>query len=226
MLTTIAKRLISNSPEHFQHELKRLHFSRLIRNGTFIPDEPEMKVISEVVRPGDWVIDVGANVGHYTLHLANCAGDRGRVFAFEPLQETFSLLSANVHAAGKRNVTLINAAVSTAVHEAKMSVPKFEDNGMNNLYRAQISSSGDHSIFCMPLDSMVPDSHRIRLIKIDAEGHDLQVLIGASHLLHAHKPTIIVEAQEKGQIADWLSDRGYTITKATPTSPNITARPR
>lgn len=225
MLRALAKKILASSPSSVQQELKRLHFRRLIRRDKFVPEEAEMRVISELVQPGSWVIDVGANVGHYTLHLAACAGPGGRVFAFEPLLEAFALLTANVQASGFNNVTLINAAASSAVGEAKMSVPKFQASGMDNLYRAHLSSSGDHSIFCVPLDA-VPIEKPVRLIKIDAEGHDLQVLMGAEALIGKYQPILVVEAAVTGPIADWLTAHGYSISKAAPTSPNIVAQPR
>lgn len=200
-----------------------MHFQRQIRNRTFIPDEPEMKVISDLVKPGDWVIDVGANVGHYTLHMAACVGATGRVFAFEPLPETFALLTANVQAADTNNVTLINAAASNQTCISNMSVPKSQDHGMDNLYRAHLEPTGDHPVFCMPLDSM-PHSQPIKLIKIDAEGYDLEVLEGAEKLILAHKPIVIAESKGNDPITEWLVNRGYLVTKAAPNSPNIVAR--
>lgn len=223
MLNTIAKRIIAHTPSYVQQELKRLHFRKLIQKDRFVPvEEEEIAFIARTIRPGDCVIDVGANVGHYTLHMAACVGKQGRVFAFEPLLETFALLTANVQAGGYNNVTLINAGASSTIREAKMSVPKFESSGLDNLYRAHLSDDGDRSVLCFPLDAM-PFSEPIRLIKIDAEGHDLQVLKGAEQLVDLYKPMIIVESPDSGPIREWLLERGYTIIKVSFNSPNIIA---
>ncbi len=224
MLTGLAKKALALSPASFQREMKRLHFSRQIRRGRFIPAEAEMAVITELARPGACVLDVGANVGHYTCHLSACVGPDGRVVALEPLLDAFTLLAANVQAAGLNNVTLINAAASSAITEARMSVPKFEGSGLDNLYRAHIVSGGERSVLCVPLDSL-PLSAPVTLIKIDAEGHDLQVLMGAERILATQKPYLIVESPLEGPIAEWLVGHGYTVSKVHASSPNIVARP-
>lgn len=224
MITTLAKKIAGRLPSTYQQELKRLHFRRKIVRGRFVPQEPEMAIIAQHVSKGACVIDVGANIGHYTCHLASCVGPDGRVIALEPMLDAFCLLSANLQAAGFKNVTLLNLAASAKLSEARMSVPRFAESGMENLYRAHLTSEGDIAVLCATVDSL-PVQRRIELIKVDAEGHDLEVLMGAEKTLAQHKPMLIVEAQEQGEIADWLRSRGYTITKAEPKSPNIVGRP-
>jgi hypothetical protein len=70
MATPFWRRIIAVLPKHWQLELKRIHYRRRIRLGTFISDEPEFSILSKVVADGDWVVDVGANVGFYTKRLA------------------------------------------------------------------------------------------------------------------------------------------------------------
>lgn len=72
----------------------------------------EMAVIIKNVKPGQTVIDVGANIGLYTLLLAKLVGADGRVLAFEPGPVSFGLLTVNVHLNRYRNVTLENRAVT------------------------------------------------------------------------------------------------------------------
>jgi hypothetical protein len=76
----------------------------------------------------------------------------------------------------------------------------------------------------VPLDAL-PLPQRLRLIKIDAEGHDLQVLQGAEKLIQRDRPIIIVEGWESGAVARWLSVRQYTIHKRAG-SPNIVGKPQ
>ncbi len=65
---------------------------------------------------------------------------------------------------------------------------------------------------------------KIRLIKIDAEDHDLAVLQGAEKLISRDRPILIVESGEAGPIPQWLHDHGYTVSHFTG-SPNVVARP-
>jgi FkbM family methyltransferase len=223
MLTRWVKKIVSYLPERVQFELKRAHFLRQVRKGTFIPNEPELAEIPKLLRPGDWAIDVGANVGYYTCKLAEAVGPTGRVLSFEPMPGTFELLAANVRAAHAHNVTLFNAAASSSVCVAGMDVPRFTETGLDNYYQAHLSERGAHQVLCLPLD-IIPTPRPVRLVKIDAEGHDLQVLKGMEALIRKDRPVLIVEASEKGEISDWLRARGYAVARA-PGSSNIVAKP-
>ena len=90
------------------------------------------------MKPGDTVLDIGANIGHYTARLSNLVGANGRVIAFEPIPETFELLACNVARLAIQNVTLINAAACDSTTEVGMAVPGFE-SGLSNYYMAHIS---------------------------------------------------------------------------------------
>src|SRR5881296_3836076 len=106
------KRLASLFPHSWQQELKRHYYRRQIRRQTFETAEPEFKLLSSIVSPGDWVIDVGANIGHYTKQFSELVGSEGRIFALEPVPDTFALLAANASLFKYRNVTLLNVAAS------------------------------------------------------------------------------------------------------------------
>jgi len=114
MLPEVLNRL----PDSMRSPLKRMRYRAQIRGGTFISPEPDFRVLSNYLRPGEWAIDVGANVGHYTLRMSDIVGETGRVVAFEPIPETFKLLCANVR---RRNVTFLNAAASAKSSVAYMS---------------------------------------------------------------------------------------------------------
>jgi FkbM family methyltransferase len=214
---------IAHLPTSVQFELRRARYSWQIRRGSFVPDEPEMTEITRHVRAGDWVIDVGANIGYYTCHMARCVGASGRVLAFEPVATSFALLSANVRAIGATNVTLFNVALSSTATILSMAIPPYEHSRVKNYYQAHISPEGECSVFCLPLDA-IPIPGVVRLVKIDAEGHDLQVLLGMESLLQRDRPRLIIEASPSDPVASWLSERGYSI-RSTIASPNIVAEP-
>ncbi|MDX2502910.1 MAG: hypothetical protein QNL62_00330, partial [Gammaproteobacteria bacterium] len=84
----IVKRLASKLPKRIQQELKRRYFSYQIRNNKFETNEQEFACLDQWVGESDWVIDVGANIGHYTKRLSELVGGKGRVLAFEPIPDT------------------------------------------------------------------------------------------------------------------------------------------
>lgn len=219
----LLKTLAAQLPPRVQAELKRLHFARQIKAHTFETPEHEFKMLHELVRDGEWVIDVGANVGHYTKRLSELVGRNGRVIAFEPVPATFALLASNVELLENQNVTLINAAVSDQMRVVGMTMPRFE-SGLENYYEAHLTDATgtEFSVLTIPIDSMAI-VHKISLVKIDAEGHESSVLGGMQRLIAMHKPTLIVETGSN-TIIDQLSSLGYAAHRA-PDSANVVFRP-
>jgi len=215
--------VFSRLPAGVQFELRRLNFARQIRMVRFSSQEPEMGLVADYLKGGDWAIDVGANVGHYTCSMAKYVGASGRVLAFEPVPTSFALLAANVRASGMHNVTLFNLALSSEAAVSAMTIPRYTDSGVRNYYQARISGEGDFPVLCLRLDA-IPILGKVTLVKIDAEGHDLQVLIGMEGLLRKDRPVLIVEGSLSGSVAAWLGERGYRLRK-TAGSPNIVAEP-
>ena len=213
----LLKRLASKLPLRTQQALKRLHFRRQIRVGNFASAEPEYAKLSDWVAQGDWTIDIGANVGHYTARLSQLVGRSGRVLAFEPVPHTFELLVANIAALGAANVSLFNVAVSAEAKTVGMSIPQF-DTGLANNYEAEITTQGGQfDVLAIALDSLhLP--HRVRLIKIDVEGHELQALRGMQELLRRDQPRLIVEGTSES-VFEFLQALNYKFD-AIPQSPN------
>ena len=202
MLLKIAARL----PDSLQLELKRLRYARQIGRGDFRSPEPEYDLLPHWLAPGSVAIDVGANVGHYTLKLAGLVGPGGRVLAFEPVPTTFALLAANVQRSGSSNVTLINAAASNRAAFLNMVVPD-STPGVRNYYQAQLSDGGDLSVLSVTIDSLnLPPS--VALVKIDAEGHETAILDGMRQLIARDQPVLILE-RSSSQIVDSMEEAGY-----------------
>jgi FkbM family methyltransferase len=134
-------------------------------------------------------------------------GPSGRVIAFEPVPETFALLAANVARLPHRNVTLLNAAASDAARVQGMNIPRF-DTGLDNFYMAQLTDdAGALSVLCVTIDGL--DLHQpVRLVKVDAEGHEVAVLKGMRRVLERDRPLLIVE-DSSPEIATFLDGLGY-----------------
>jgi FkbM family methyltransferase len=177
-------------------------------------------MLSRFVACGDWVIDVGANVGFYTKRLAELVGPTGRVLAFEPVPETFVLLANNLECCGICNVTLINAAVSEMAGVAGMRIPQHADTGLKNFYQAHLLNTdvGELRVLTVSLDSFhIPKA--VRLVKIDAEGHELAVLKGMRETLARDRPILIVEMPGP-EVREMLRALDYTDARFAG-SPNV-----
>lgn len=67
-----------------------------IRRNSFKTTEIEYSLLDKWIRPGDWVLDIGANVGHYSLKFSELVGESGHVLLFEPVLSTVDLLASNI----------------------------------------------------------------------------------------------------------------------------------
>lgn len=216
------KRLSAFLPERWQIELKRIHYRRQIVNDQFATREPEFELLSQFVSSGDWVIDVGANIGKYTKRFSELVGASGRVIACEPVPRTFSLLAANVQLFGCSNVTLVNVAVSNKTAVIGMSIPRFS-TGLANYYQARVAdANAEFSVMTLPLDAFGFNA-RIAMVKIDTEGHEAFVLRGMTDILKRWRPCLLIETDSVDMPVE-LSALNYSASRL-PRSPNVIFTP-
>lgn len=211
------KRCAARLPHRWQSELKRMHFGRQIARNEFTTSETKFSMLADFVHQGDWVVDIGANVGQYTKRPSDLGGPSGREFAFEPVPATFALLAANAERFANANVSLFNAAVSVSLDVMGMAIPRFP-TGLVNHYEAHLthSPSSGVQVLTVPLDALGIE-HPVVLVKIDAEGHEAHVLAGMWALIERFKPVLIVETGSAGLIDD-LKTHGYRADRASGSS--------
>jgi FkbM family methyltransferase len=216
MLTWL-KKLASRLPESVQRSLKRRYYARRIRQNRFWPGDPDGAHLTDWVGEGDWVIDVGANIGTYAWVLSNLVGASGRVICFEPVGATFATLAANVRCFKHANVTLVNAAVSREVGLVGMMLP--ERHGHEAAYFARVvPARSSQSVLALKLDGLELGDVPIKLVKIDVEGHELAVIEGMIGLIERHRPYLIIEGTD-ARIEELLTPLGYRGS-CRPGSPN------
>ncbi len=212
----------SRLPEPLQNVLRRLRYRWLIRTQRFGADEPEFNRLAEWVGEGNWVVDVGANIGNYTLELSRLVGPTGRVIAVEPLPATFHILARHVALARCNNVTLLNVAASNGFSECGMTTPYF-DSGLRNPYQSKLSDDGESTVLAIALDGLGVEAP-VRLVKIDVEGHEMDVLRGMEGLIKRCHPILIVEG-DRQEFVEFLAPFGYT-RHVLAASPNTLFLPR
>lgn len=133
--------------------------------------------LTRVLRYGDVVVDVGANVGFITLAAAGMVGAAGRVYAIEPNPHTFRYLRSNVLLNKYRNVALVNCAVGAVSGHVRMS-----DVPLDDLNR--VLPDGPVRVRLRTLDELMVDEERdIRLLKVDVEGYEMEVFRGGPETL-------------------------------------------
>lgn len=155
--------------------------------------------VSRLVRPGDTVIDVGANVGLITLLAARLVGPDGIVHAFEPQPRLAALLTTSVALNGYDHVTVHGVALGDREDQLRLSVP-----GDNAGAASFVRSWPRSSTITVPVVEASEyleriGIERIRLVKIDVEGYEQTVLGGAEAFFERHPPdAILFECNERG----------------------------
>jgi len=160
-------------------------------------------VFRELLSPGDVCIDVGASIGYYTLLASLLVGEEGHVYAFEPAPEAYEALLANVRLNGLANVTAQATAVGSAEGHETLYDPWVVSNvGAASMLRQPDSAThGRRSrepldVPVRPLTALVPEPEleRARLVKIDVEGYEIEVLRGLEAVYErGGRPAIVVE---------------------------------
>ncbi len=161
-------------------------------------DPATIAVLERFVRPGDWFIDVGANIGLVTLTAAKLVGDSGRVLAFEPNVALADRLRLSLVRNEIRNVKLFPVALGEENTSAHLSTSIQHVTGtLRDGSGVEVTvRKGDDVLPQIPADSWV-------FVKIDVEGYELRVLRGMQSLLRRSKTIFFVEIT-----AEWISKLG------------------
>ena len=137
----------------------------------------ETTLFQELVTEGMNVIDIGANIGYYTLLAAKLVGERGKVFAFEPEPQNHALLLRNIEVNGYKNVTAVRKAAFDKTGKAELHLGEY--CGAHSLYQPYTNSPGTIAVDAISLDEYFEGKEcPINIIKIDVEGAEMTVLLG------------------------------------------------
>ena len=159
--------------------------------------EAEMRWFLAKMKEGDLFVDVGANIGIYTLHASRRVGKKGKVFAFEPTPETFSDLQQNVQSNRCSNVTCEKIALADQIGEARLvECGRAASNRISLLSTTEKStkiSVGTLDDYCIK-----NRIQKIDFIKVDIEGGEADFFSGGIQTLKKDKPIILFESAHTG----------------------------
>lgn len=195
--------------------------------------EPEtVRCYQGIVRPGDTVLDIGANIGAHTLPLAQAVGPSGKVFAFEPTDYAFAKLSRNaaLNPALASRILGLQMMLGDANSEGSRppmlysSWPLKDDEDLHRLHQGRLKTTTGASV--RTLDSALAAINLTRLdcVKVDIDGAECAMLRGARTVLTRWQPVIIMELspyvleEQKaslGELLHLLKDYGYALHEAS-----------
>jgi len=199
------------------------HFARqILYLGNFEP--VESAVICSLVRPHMTVLDIGANIGAHTVHMAKLVGTQGHVLAFEVNPSICVELKQNIQLNKFGNVEVVEVALSNVDGVATFHFPAVGKEAFGSLHaNSRYKTSREATVTTAQLDTVLAQKAitQVDFIKMDVEGAELMVLQGAINLLKsANRPPILYEAissnttpfgYQPSELEDFLSNLGYVV---------------
>lgn len=197
-----------------QKELRRWYVVRDVLRASK-HEEPEAALLPSLIRSGDSVADIGANVGYYTRQLASLVGRDGRVYSFEPLAENFEILETVVRKGHLENVRCFRTALGSQPGLRELVIPNMK--GFTGTYWAHFAHPGDSGrrepVKVLSLDTLwkkraIP---QLDFIKCDVERAELEVLEGGRDLIRSRHAGWLLEVSQKtsGDVFSLFHAEGY-----------------
>lgn len=210
-----------------------IQIGRHVLDGVY---EPEIEALFRaIVRPGMAIIDIGANIGVFTMLSAHLAGPTGAVLAIEPNPDNARMIEASRRLNGFDHVTVAQAGAGRALGLLVLNTT--HSNGTTSDPGddlAQLLQS--RTVACLPVDTLVSTmwpGRPVALIKVDVEGAEYNALLGAQATIARDHPTIITEFSPTfmpgisgvsgPEYLQWLHAQGYEIAIIDPDGPPIPA---
>ncbi len=195
----------------------------LFLTGYYEPNE--FFLLNRILKPGMVFIDVGANIGLYTLFASKKVGRKGVIMAIEPSKREFKKLKANIELNKLINVRFLQVAISNYQGEVELLVATEEKSGHNTLGSFAYDSvalQGKERVRVERLDDIVHQIglQRVDIVKVDIEGAEYSALQGAVNTLARFYPIILLELSDRtlvqqdgnsGQVWNFLVQNGYSI---------------
>jgi FkbM family methyltransferase len=178
--------------------------------------------VKKFLKQGDSFIDGGANIGYYSLMASKLVGQKGSVYAFEPTPATFKRLCDNISLNELQNVKPYQMGLGSDDGELEYFISNI--NPVNNSFvKSELNSHPGSNVIKVKiarLDTIFPDGiDNLSVIKLDVEGYENEVILGAKNLIQKSRPAIIFEFyypivvkryKNHNQIFDSLKALGYS----------------
>jgi FkbM family methyltransferase len=222
---------VAETPDAEFNRLKDCRYGKMLYNAndTYIGrsldlygefSEGEVGVFRQIVHAGDIVLDIGANIGAHTVFFAKATGPTGGVLAFEPQRLVFQVLCANMALNNLSNVWCFQQALGDS--PGSILVPALDPRMSNNFGGLELGGSPAPGAAGDTVPIIRVDSFGLpgcRLMKIDVEGMESQVLRGATGLLERFRPVLYVEndrPERSDELVRFIDSLQYDMFWDTP----------
>ena len=181
--------------------------------------EAEVNLLTQLLSVNENIIEVGSNIGTHTIPLAKHVSKGGLVYAIEPQYQNHKLLLKNIKDNDLKNVEIIKVAISSKQGEAYMNT--FDENVTSNYGDSKIFNSNFENAESVPVKTLdqlfyneVREKKSIKLIKCDAQGQELNIILGSRKIIDMHKPFLYLENDDidtSKSLIEEIKKMGYII---------------
>ncbi len=191
-------------------------------------------VFRRYLRPGAHILDLGANIGYFTMLSASLVGPSGSVLAIEPNPNNARMIEASRRANGFSQVTVVQ--VAAGFEPGLLVLHRSHSNGTTSATPGDASALlAAETVACVRVDQIVPRRRRIDFIKVDVEGAEYLALSGCLRIIRRDRPVIVTEFSPSlmpgisgisgpGYLA-WLTGLGYRLSIVQPDGSLLAAGP-
>ena len=194
-------------------------FQRLYKTGRLGVDYQDIYFLKNLIRPGDYCLDIGAHLGYFTFELSRLAGSNGHVYAIERMSKFYQTLQALVKSRGVKNVTLEQYAMGAETEFVEMGIPRVNKVKKFAYARAVAYNDWLEYVESEKVKNIRGDDHfqelpRLDFIKCDVEGLELPVFRSFRETIRRHRPIILCELgdpQDRGRLLELLNGLQYGL---------------
>jgi FkbM family methyltransferase len=218
-MTGIRQILLRSLGEKRYLRLLASAFQRLYKTGWLGVDYQDIYFLRNLIRPGDYCIDIGAHLGYFTCELSRLTGSNGHVYAIEPMSKFYQTLRALIKSRGISNVTLEQYAMGAETEFVEMGIPRVDNVKKFAYARAVEYNDWLEYVESEKVRNIRGDEHfaglpRLDFIKCDVEGLELSVFRSFREIIRKHRPVILCELgdpQDRGRLLELLGENDYAL---------------
>ena len=218
-MSRIRKVLLFSLGEKRYLRLLANSFQQLYKTGGLGLDYQDIYFLKNLVKPGDYCIDIGAHLGYFTMELSRLTGKNGQVHAIEPMSKFYNTLRSIAEKKTLKNITLYPYAMGGDSEFVEMGIPKV--NNVKKFAYARIMHSSSFMNFVESEqvrnvygDELFQDLPRVDFIKCDVEGLEMAVMRSFQQTIEKHLPIILCELgdpSERKNLLGLLAPLSYRL---------------
>lgn len=177
------------------------------------------KTIKKIIKEGDVVVDIGANIGYYLLMESKIVGKNGKIYGIEPVPSNVKIIEKNVKANNYKNIEIFQMAIGDKNGKTKINISR-KSNWHSILYSDEIEATYSIDVDIITLDEFLKKKEHPDFVRMDVEGYEYNIISGMRKTLKSKRPLkIFIElhphlmgTEKTSFILNELKNNGFEIT--------------